>query len=127
LSSRSLPRYARRRLSETRPTNDVLSGTLDLLILKALSRDSLHGYGIAAWIQQATDDILTVGEGTLYSALRRLEDRELIAADWGVSEKNRRAKFYSLTTAGRQALRRDLAAWTEYARAILSALAAPAR
>jgi transcriptional regulator len=109
-----------------RPTNDVLSGTLDLLILKALSWESLHGYGIATWIQQATDDILAVGEGTLYPALHRLEDRELIAAEWGVSDNNRRAKFYSLTKEGRQALRRDLPAWTQYARAILSALATPA-
>ena len=110
-----------------RPTNDVLSGTLDLLVLKALSWESTHGYGVAKWIQNATDDILEVGEGTLYPALHRLEERELIVAEWGLSENNRRAKYYSLTPAGRHALRRDVSAWTEYAHAVLSALATPAR
>ena len=110
-----------------RPTNDVLSGTLDLLILKALSWESTHGYGIARWIQQATDDMLAVGEGTLYPALHRLEERGLIAAEWGVSENNRRAKFYRLTPDGRSALRADGRAWSRYASAILSALSGPAR
>jgi PadR family transcriptional regulator, regulatory protein PadR len=109
-----------------RPTNDVLSGTLDLLVLKALSWSPAHGYAIARWIQQATDDMLAVGEGTLYPALHRLEERGLIAAEWGVSENNRRARFYRLTGAGRQTLREDVTSWTRYATAILSALATPA-
>ena len=110
-----------------RPTNDVLSGTLDLLVLKALSWESTHGYGVARWIQQATDDILEVGEGTLYPALHRLEERELIASEWGISENNRRAKYYTLTAAGRRALRTDTEAWSQYATAILTALSAPIR
>ncbi len=110
-----------------RPTNDVLSGTLDLLVLKALSWEPTHGYGIARWIQQATDDMLAVGEGTLYPALHRLEERGLIAAEWGVSENNRRAKFYRLTPSGRRALRADASAWSRYASAILNALSSPAR
>ena len=108
-----------------RPTNDVLSGTLDLLVLKALSWKPEHGYGIARWIQQATDDMLAVGEGTLYPALHRLEERGLIAAEWGVSENNRRARFYRLTAAGRRGLRADATAWTRYATAIIAALATP--
>ena len=108
-----------------RPTNDVLSGTLDLLVLKALSWKPEHGYGIARWIQQATDDMLAVGEGTLYPALHRLEERGLIAAEWGVSENNRRARFYRLTPAGRRGLRADATAWTRYANAIIAALATP--
>ena len=110
-----------------RPTNDVLSGTLDLLVLKALSGGSAHGYGVAKWIQDATDDLLEVGEGTLYPALHRLEERELVLSEWGVSENNRRAKFYTLTAEGRRALRTEIPAWTQYATAILSALAAPSR
>jgi transcriptional regulator len=108
-----------------RPTNDVLSGTLDLLVLKALSWEPTHGYGIARWIQEATDDMLAVGEGTLYPALHRLEERGLIAAEWGVSENNRRARFYRLTASGRRALRVDASAWTRYASAIVAALSTP--
>jgi PadR family transcriptional regulator, regulatory protein PadR len=104
----------------------VLSGTLDLLILKALSWGPAHGYGVARWIEQATDDELAVGESTLYPALHRLEERSLIEAEWGVSENNRRAKYYTLTAAGRRWLRADAAVWTRYANAVLSALAAPA-
>ena len=76
---------------------DILRGTLDLLILKALSWGPAHGYAVARWIEQATDDALAVGEGTLYPALHRLEERGWIAATWGASENNRQAKFYALT------------------------------
>ena len=109
-----------------RPTNDLLGGTLDLLILKALSGTSGHGYAIARWIEVATNDVLAVGEGTLYPALHRLEERGLIDAEWGVSENNRRAKYYRLTTDGRRYLRTESAAWKRYAAAVLAALAAPA-
>ena len=78
---------------------EVLRGTLDLLILKALSWGPAHGYAVARWIQQATGDALAIGEGTLYPALHRLEERGWIAASWGASENNRQAKFYALTRA----------------------------
>jgi PadR family transcriptional regulator, regulatory protein PadR len=109
-----------------RPTNDILGGTLDLLILKSLSWGTAHGYGVAKWIELATHDVLEVGEGTLYPALHRLEERGLIEAEWGVSENNRRAKFYQLTPAGRRQLRVEAASWKRYASAVLAALSAPA-
>jgi transcriptional regulator len=87
----------------------VLQGTLDLLILKTLSWGSTHGYGIASWIEQITDDALRVEEGSLYPALHRLERKGLIEAEWGLSENNRRAKYYALTEGGRA----ELAARTE--------------
>jgi transcriptional regulator len=76
---------------------DLLQGTLDLLVLKTLSWGPAHGYAIARWIERLTSDVLTVGEGSLYPALHRLEEREWIAAEWRLSEHNRRAKFYRLT------------------------------
>ena len=109
------------------PPNDILRGTLDLLVLKALSFGAAHGYGVARWIQFATGDMLQVGEGTLYPALYRLEDRGWIVASWGASENNRKAKFYALTEAGRRQLEDEAASWSRYAQAIFAALAAPAR
>ncbi|HEX3235982.1 MAG TPA: PadR family transcriptional regulator [Gemmatimonadales bacterium] len=103
---------------------DLLQGTLDILILKALTWGSRHGYGVAAWIQQVTDDALQVEEGSLYPALHRLEERELVSAEWGVSENNRRAKFYRLTPKGRQHLRAETSSWTRYAEAIAKVLRA---
>ena len=105
---------------------DVLRGTLDLLILKALSWGSAHGYSVAEWIERVTDDTLVIEEGSLYPALHRLEERGLIEAEWGLSGNNRRAKYYALTTAGRQALKAESATWTRYARAVFAALDAPA-
>jgi PadR family transcriptional regulator, regulatory protein PadR len=105
---------------------DILRGTLDLLVLKALSWGTAHGYGVARWIEFATNDALAVGEGTLYPALHRLEERGWIAARWGLSENNRRAKFYSLTTAGRAQLGVEADNWRRYAKAVFSALEAPA-
>ena len=109
------------------PSVDILRGTLDLLILKGLSWGPSHGFGVARWIEQATDDVLRVEEGSLYPALHRLEARELIEAEWGVSENNRRAKFYRLTTQGRQRLRTETASWTRFATAVFAALDAPAQ
>ena len=80
----------------------LLQGTLELLVLKTLSWGPMHGYGIASWIESATGDVLSVEEGSLYPALYRLEDRGLIRASWGISPEGRRAKFYTLTAAGRQ-------------------------
>src|SRR5690606_14706457 len=111
--------------SLARPTNDILGNTLDLLILKSLSWGPAHGFGVARWIELATSDVLSVGEGTLYPALHRLEERGLIEAEWGVSENNRRAKFYTLTGDGRRQLRADTASWRRYAAAVLAALSAP--
>jgi PadR family transcriptional regulator PadR len=110
-----------------RPTNDVQPGTLDLLILKALSGGATHGYAIARWIELATNDVLAIGEGTLYPALHRLEERDLIEAEWGLSENNRRAKYYTLTAPGRRQLRAETAAWQRYAEAVLKALSSPVR
>jgi PadR family transcriptional regulator, regulatory protein PadR len=104
---------------------DILRGTLDLLVLKALSGGTAHGYGVARWIEQATDDTLAVGEGTLYPALHRLEERGLVRAKWGVSENNRRAKFYALTARGRAQLGIETENWRQYARAVFAALEAP--
>ena len=83
---------------------DLLQGTLDMLVLKALSRGSNHGYGVAEWIQQTSNEVLRVEEGALYPALHRLELRGLLASVWGISDNNRRAKYYSLTSAGRKYL-----------------------
>ena len=104
------------------PTPDILRGTLDLLILKALSWGPSHGYAVARWIETATNDALAVGEGTLYPALHRLEDRGWITASWGASENNRQAKFYSLTRKGRTQLRAEADNWRRYAAAVFAAL-----
>lgn len=110
----------------TQPGPEILRGTLDLLILRALSWGPAHGYGVARWIEHATEDALAVGEGTLYPALHRLEERGWIAASWGASETNRRAKFYSLTKRGRTQLRVEAKNWRRYAAAVFAALKAPA-
>jgi len=105
---------------------DILRGTLDLLVLQALSWGPSHGYGVARWIEQATGDALAVGEGTLYPALHRLEERRWIAASWGTSENNRQAKFYALTRRGRARLNVETENWRRYAAAVFAALDAPA-
>ena len=108
-----------------RPSSlDLLQGTLDLLILKTLSWGPAHGYAVARWIQQLTGDVLTVGEGSLYPALHRLEEREWIESEWQLSEHNRRAKFYRLTTKGRQQLRTEAATWGKMVEAVAKVLSA---
>lgn len=97
---------------------ELLQGTLDLLILKTLSWGTTHGYGIARWIQHVTGDVLRVEEGSLYPALHRLEKRGWISSDWGLSENNRRAKYYELTTRGRQQLRTETSTWGVFADAV---------
>src|SRR3982750_433811 len=89
-------------LHPTHPAMDLLQGTLDVLILKTLSWEAMHGYAISRWIRQRTDQVLSVEDAALYQALHRLERKGLIESEWGVSENNRRAKFYALTTAGRK-------------------------
>ena len=96
----------------TQAKSDVLQGTLDLMVLKTLeSLGSMHGYGIAQRIQQVSSNMLQLNQGTLYPALLRLEQRGWITAKWGTSDNNRRAKFYSLTRAGRKQLVREAADW----------------
>src|ERR671933_1554431 len=97
---------------------DLLQGTLDVLVLKALAWGPRHGYAVARWIKTTSDDALTVEDRALYLALHRLEERGWVESEWGLSEKNRRAKFYRLTTSGRRALRAEAASWQEYAAAV---------
>jgi transcriptional regulator len=97
---------------------ELLPGTLDMLILKTLSREPMHGYGVAQSIQQASRDVLKVEEGALYPALHRLEVRGLLRSQWGTSDNNRRAKYYSLTATGRRELERESAKWTRIVGAV---------
>lgn len=110
----------------TRPPLELLQGTLDLLILKALTWGPAHGYAIARWIDQVTRSVLLVGEGSLYPALHRLEDRGWVDAEWRLSEHNRRAKFYRLTARGRQQLRAETAIWSGFVKAVEQVLKATA-
>jgi transcriptional regulator len=97
---------------------DLMQGTLELLILKTLSQGSMHGYGIAQRIHAAVDDLLKVEDGSLYPALYRMEERGLIRSKWGLSENNRRAKFYILTRAGQRRLEGERANWERVSQAI---------
>jgi transcriptional regulator len=103
-------------------TADLLPGTLDMLILKAVSLKPLHGYGILLRIRQISGDALDIPQGSLYPALYRLEHQDLIAAEWGQSDNNRKAKYYTLTPAGRRRLREETAGWNRLATAIGAAL-----
>ena len=97
---------------------DLLQGTLDVLILKTLSWGPLHGYAVVRWIAQSTGEALRIEEGALYPALHRMEQRGWIEAEWGVSENNRRAKFYRLTPEGRRQLHAEAESWQRYAEAV---------
>ena len=105
------------------PRADLLPGTLDLLILKAVSLGSLHGYAVLQRIEQMTGGALLVEQGALYPALYRLEHRGLVATEWGTSDNNRRAKYYSLTAEGRRALKTERDSWNRLATAMAAALA----
>jgi PadR family transcriptional regulator, regulatory protein PadR len=107
----------RKELDESR-SGDLIPGTLDMLILKALESGSLHGYAVADWIHGRSHDVLQVDEGALYPALHRLELRGLLSAEWGASENNRRAKFYRVTGAGRKHLESERERWTRLASAV---------
>ena len=102
--------------------SDLLQGTLDLLVLKTLALEPMHGYGIAKRIQQISDDVLQVNQGSLYPALLRLQQNGWISAEWGASEKNRRAKYYSLTPAGRKQLVAETENWERLAAAVFRLL-----
>jgi PadR family transcriptional regulator PadR len=105
-------------------TADLLPGTLDMLILKAVSLKPLHGYGVLLRIRQISREALEIPQGSLYPALYRLETQGLIAAEWGHSENGRRAKYYTVTTAGKRRLREETAGWNRLASAIAAALGA---
>jgi transcriptional regulator len=100
----------------------VMQGTLDVLVLRSLRAGAQHGYGITSWIRQCTEGELEVEDGALYQALHRLEHRGWVQAEWGVTENNRRARYYRLTPAGRRELRNADAAWRRYARAVFRVL-----
>jgi PadR family transcriptional regulator PadR len=112
-----------------KPNVAILQGTLDALILKTLSWQPMHGYGVVRSLRVLTDDTLQIEEGTLYPALHRMERKGWIESDWGTSENNRRAKFYTITTAGRRQLRAEVVAWGAIVAAVgkvLTAAGAPA-
>jgi PadR family transcriptional regulator len=104
--------------------SDLLQGTLDVLVLKTLATGPMHGWGIAARIQQLSQDVLEVNQGSLYPALHRLEQKGWISAEWGSSENNRRARFYSLTRSGRRQLADETESWERFAAAVGRVLAA---
>lgn len=101
-----------------RDASDLLHGTLDMLVLKTLSWGPMHGYAVAEWIHETTEGGLEIVDAALYKALHRLEDARAIASEWGVSDTNRRAKYYSLTARGRRLLRDEAETWRRYAQAV---------
>jgi PadR family transcriptional regulator PadR len=106
----------------SRTTLSLLHGTVDLLILHALQQAPAHGYTISRWVRERTDGVFSMEDAALYQALHRLEDKGWIASEWGLSENNRRAKYYSLTPAGRRQLRNEVSAWTRYAAAVFKVI-----
>lgn len=105
----------------------LLKGTLDLLIMKALSWGPLHGYAVATWLEERSDGTLAVDDSALYQALQRMETRGWLSAEWGVSDTNRRARYYKLTTAGRQRLRTESDTWMRYTKSVTSILSLATR
>jgi transcriptional regulator len=106
------------------PDLPLLQGTLDVLVLKALSWGARHGHAVATWIRATTDDDLSIEDGALYTALHRLEKRGLVESEWGLSDNNRKAKYYELTDAGRRELRQEADRWARYAGAVFKVLRA---
>jgi len=109
----------------TQPIPDVLRGTLDLLILKTLALDEMHGWGIGQRIQQFSKGVLEVNQGSLYPALQRLEKDGLVTSDWDTTDNNRRARYYRLTTTGRRALGVELESWRRFASGLEAVLGVP--
>lgn len=105
------------------PTVDLLQGTVDVLILRTLAWQPMHGYAISRWIRERSDGVLAIEGAALYQALHRLERRRWVAPSWGVSDNNRRAKFYQLTVEGRRQLRAETASWQTYSAAVSRVLA----
>ena len=100
----------------------LLQGTVDLLILRALQAGPAHGYAVSRWVRERTDGVLSMEDAALYQALHRLEAREWITAEWGLSDNNRRAKYYTLTPLGRRQLRSEVSAWRKYAEAVFKVI-----
>ena len=101
---------------------DLLQGTVDVLILRTLAWEPMHGYAVSRFIRERTDGVLTIESAALYQALHRLERKKWVRPEWGVSENNRRAKFYSITAEGRKQLRAETATWRTYAQAVFKVL-----
>lgn len=104
------------------PDLDLLQGTLDLLVLKALTFGPRHGYAVVRWVRDTTDDDLQIQEGALYTALHRMEKHGWLASQWGLSDNNRKAKYYQLSASGRRQLRHESERWARYARAVFKVL-----
>lgn len=102
--------------------NDLFTGTLDILVLKAVSWGPRHGYAIGRWIRETTDDVLDVQEGVLYPALHRLEKRDLLSEEWRATDTGRQAKFYTLTRTGRSHLKAEVTRWTRFTNAVQIAI-----
>ncbi len=109
-------------MATDRSSLKLIQGTVDLLILKTLTQGPRHGYGVSAWIRERTGGELGIEDAALYQALHRLERRDLVAAEWGLSENNRRAKFYEITPKGRRRLVEESSTWQRYARAVFEVL-----
>jgi PadR family transcriptional regulator PadR len=112
-------------VSQNSSTLSLLQGTVGLLVLRALQKGPAHGYAISAWIRDRTEGMLATEDAALYQALHRLEARGWIEAEWGLSENNRRAKYYALTAAGRRQLRSEVSLWRRYAEAMLKVIEEP--
>jgi len=106
----------------TRKQMNLLQGTLDVLVMKSVATETRHGYAVAEWIRDTTDGALDIEDGALYTSLHRMEKRGWLESDWGVSENNRRAKYYGLTKAGRNELSRATGDWSRYAEAVFKVL-----
>jgi len=107
------------------PQNDALRGSLDLLVLKTLSLEPMHGWGISQRVQQLSSGVLEVNQGSLYPALQRLEKDGLVASEWGVTDNNRKARYYRITAAGRKALGEELASWQRFVAGLEAVLGTP--
>lgn len=107
-------------MSRTPP--ELLQGTVDVLILRTLAWEPMHGYAVSRWLNNQTDGVLLVDGAALYQALHRIENRKWVSSSWGLSENNRKAKYYTLTTAGRAHLRAESAVWKSYAEAVFKVL-----
>ena len=110
----------------TQTALSLLQGTVSLLVLRALQAGPAHGYAISRWVRERTGGAFTMEDAALYQALHRLEEKGLVEAEWGVSENNRRAKYYALTAAGRRQLRTEVATWKQYTAALLKVIEEPA-
>lgn len=104
------------------PKNDLLQGTLDMLILRALAKEPMHGYSVVRWIHEKTEEVLRVEEGSLYPALHRLEERGWVRSEWGLSDNNRQARYYKLTRAGRKQLRIESESWDRLSAAVANVM-----